>query len=80
MSPIDCLEALKQIELYLDGELHGSIRTEIEEHLGGCGPCSDHSEFQRRLKELLRARCGCDAVPPAFAERMRSLFVDPTDA
>lgn len=80
MSPVDCLEALKQIELYLDGELHGALRVEIEAHLGACGPCLDHSEFQRRLKELLRAKCGCDEVPPAFAERMRSLFTDPHGA
>lgn len=77
MSPIDCLEALKQIELYLDGELHGTLRAEIEEHLGACGPCTDHSEFQRRLKDLLRAKCGCHHVPPELAERVRSLFADP---
>jgi hypothetical protein len=37
----------------------------------------DHSEFQRRLKELLRAKCGCNDVPEGFAERMRALFAEP---
>jgi len=77
LSEINCLEALKQIELYLDGELHGVVRVQIEEHLGECGPCMDHSEFQRRLKEILRAKCGCDEVPSHLAERMRALFADP---
>ncbi|HZD17942.1 MAG TPA: zf-HC2 domain-containing protein [Actinomycetota bacterium] len=77
MSPIDCREALEQIELYLDGELEGAVRIEIEEHLGGCSPCMDHSEFQRRLKLLVRSRCGCGVVPEEVARRIRSLFTEP---
>ncbi len=76
MSPIDCQQFLEQIELYLDGELGGSLRAEIEEHLGRCGPCMDHSDFQRRLKELLRARCGCDQVPAHLLDRIRALLAE----
>ncbi|HEX6331021.1 MAG TPA: zf-HC2 domain-containing protein [Actinomycetota bacterium] len=65
---------LRQIELYLDGELVGVERVEIERHLGECSPCHGHSEFQRKLKEMLRAKCGCHEVPAEFAERIRSLF------
>jgi mycothiol system anti-sigma-R factor len=71
LSPIDCEHALRQIELYLDGELVGYERVEIERHLGECSPCSGHSEFQRRLKEMLRAKCGCDEVPAELVERIR---------
>ena len=77
MSPIDCEHVLKQIELYLDGELVGSVRLEIEQHLGGCDPCTGHAMFQRRLKEGLRSKCGCDEVPPAVFERIRSLLEQP---
>jgi len=73
LSPIDCEHALRQIELYLDGELVGFERVEIERHLGECSPCSGHSEFQRRLKEMLRAKCGCDEVPAELIERIRSM-------
>ncbi len=76
MSPIDCQQVLEQIELYLDGELVGPLRVEIEEHLGRCAPCMDHSDFQRRLKELLRSRCGCDEVPPQLLERIRTLIAE----
>jgi mycothiol system anti-sigma-R factor len=75
LSPIDCEHALRQIELYLDGELVGFERVEVERHLGECSPCSGHSEFQRRLKELLRDKCGCDEVPAQLVERIR-LIVD----
>jgi hypothetical protein len=38
----------------------------------------DHSGFRQRLKELLRSTCGCDDVPPDLAERIRTMFSDPT--
>ena len=77
MSPTDCERVLKQLELYLDGELVASLRVEIDRHLGGCDPCSGHAVFQRRLKEMLRAKCGCDHVPPQLVERLRSLLEQP---
>lgn len=74
MSPIECEHVLRQIELYLDGELVGLDRVEIERHLGECSPCHGHSEFQRRLKELLRDKCGCNEVPAELTERIRVLL------
>lgn len=72
MSPTDCEHVLRQIELYLDGELDPAIHVEVAEHLSSCHPCTDHAEFQARLKSLLRAKCGCE--PPAqLVERIRFL-------
>jgi mycothiol system anti-sigma-R factor len=71
----DCEHVLRQLELYLDGELVGVERVEIERHLGECSPCSGHSEFQRTLKEMLRAKCGCDEVPGELVERIRAALV-----
>jgi mycothiol system anti-sigma-R factor len=70
LSEIDCREALRRIELYLDGELDDTIRVDVEEHLVLCGPCTEHSDFQRALKALLRAKCGCDEIPPHLLERI----------
>lgn len=75
MSETDCEHVLRQIELYLDGELVGVERVEIERHLEGCSPCSGHSEFQLRLKQMLAAKCGCDEVPMALVERIRQVTV-----
>ena len=74
MSPTDCEHVLRQIELYLDGELVGQIRLEVERHLGDCHPCSGHADFQRHLKEMLRSKCGCDHVPEELAERIHTMF------
>ena len=79
MSGTDCEHVLRQIELFLDGELVGVERVEIERHLGECSPCNGHSEFQRRLKEMLRATCGCDDVPVELIERVRFLVLAPRD-
>ncbi len=68
---------LRQIELYLDGELLGVERVEIERHLGECSPCHGHSEFQRRLKEMVRAKCGCNDMPLELLERIRALVSSP---
>jgi len=72
LSPTDCEHVLRQIELYLDGELDPAIRVEVSSHLSTCHPCTDHAEFHKRMKELLRSKCGCE--PPAhLVERIRVL-------
>lgn len=77
MSPIDCEGVLREIELYLDGEA-GAAHAEIHQHLEICGPCLDHAEFRRRLKELLRCKCGCDDLPDSLERRIRSMFTEPS--
>lgn len=81
MSEIECREVLRRIELYLDGELEADVRVEIEEHLVLCGDCTDHSDFQRMLKGLIKAKCGCDEVPVHLLERIsRTLRSQPPTA
>ena len=72
MSPTDCEHVLRQLELYLDGELVGSLRIEVERHLGGCGDCSGHAAFQQQLKDVLRSKCGCHEIPPELIERLQA--------
>jgi hypothetical protein len=51
-----------------------SLHAEVHDHLGTCGDCADRSEFQRRLKDMLRAKCGCDEVPPALLKRVHAIL------
>jgi mycothiol system anti-sigma-R factor len=78
LSHTDCERVLREIELYLDGELGSLERTLIHEHLEACGPCMDHAEFQQHVRELLKAKCGCDQMPDELLERIRSQFGEPT--
>ena len=52
----ECEETLRQLEGFLDRELDPSLRTKIEIHLSGCGPCTDRAEFRQNLKSLVQAK------------------------
>src|SRR6266511_1427416 len=55
-------------------ELEVSLHAEVHDHLGTCSDCADRSEFQRRLKAMLRAKCGCDEVPAALLKRVHAIL------
>jgi anti-sigma factor (TIGR02949 family) len=69
---IDCEEALRWLAEYLDAELHGKSRLEMEQHLERCRSCFSRVEFEKRLKahtaELRR-----EPVPPDLERRIRAL-------
>lgn len=57
-TPITCDEALRQLYAYLDHELDSRAHKAIEHHLRVCRACFSRAEFERRLKERLRATRG----------------------
>jgi mycothiol system anti-sigma-R factor len=71
LSEISCDEVLEEIELYLDGELDQQRSLQLAAHLGSCSPCLRRAEFQRRLKEIVRAKCHTD-VPVYLSARIRA--------
>jgi mycothiol system anti-sigma-R factor len=72
--PHDCEQTLREIELYLDGELAQEISIEVSRHLSGCHPCTSHAEFRRQLKIIVSRKCCESDVPPALGEKIRSLI------
>lgn len=72
----DCNEVLKEVELFLDGELPSGEWLLIQQHIEVCVPCGERVEFRRRLKEIVAAKCGSEDVPPALLGRVRSLLED----
>ena len=70
MSGISCDEGLHEIEHYLHGELDQVRSHSLAEHLEGCGHCLERAEFQRKLKEIIRAKCRSDA-PADLVWRVR---------
>ena len=71
MSGTDCEAVLKQVELYLDGELGVAAYTELEVHLTGCGSCMTRVEFRSALRRIIRSTCGSEPVPGGLLERVR---------
>jgi mycothiol system anti-sigma-R factor len=73
LSEISCDEVLREIELYIDGELDGDRATHLADHLGECSPCMYHAAFQSRLKEIVRRKCR-SATPDHLAVRIRLMI------
>ena len=69
-----CMEALKEVERLLDGELEAELRIKVEKHLSGCSPCMDRAEFRRHLKVMIADKCSGDAPPPALLTRVRAMI------
>lgn len=73
MSEISCGEVLRDVERYLDGELEPDRAVVLAHHLRDCGPCFRRAEFQRRLKEIVRAKCRSQ-LPDHLSVRIRHLL------
>lgn len=70
-SEANCREILRQLYLYLDGEVAGGDCAVIERHLSSCSPCMQHAEFERAVKEVVRRKCGSERAPAELVDRLR---------
>jgi mycothiol system anti-sigma-R factor len=68
-SDVDCVEAVRQLYVYLDGELTEERRLEISVHLDECGPCADAAGFEAELRAVISSRCK-DRVPESLIARV----------
>jgi|GEM_PF-458345 len=68
-SDVDCMEAVRQLYVYLDGELTEERRLEIALHLDECGPCADAAGFEAELRAVISSRCK-DRVPDSLIQRV----------
>jgi mycothiol system anti-sigma-R factor len=68
---VDCGEVIRQVYLYLDGEIDDSGRAEVRDHLDECGPCLRQYGIEQEVKALVARCCGSDAAPDGLKERLR---------
>lgn len=68
-SYMDCREAVRQLYVFLDGELTEERREEISVHLDDCGPCADAAEFEAELRAVISSRCK-ERVPDTLIARV----------
>lgn len=73
MSEISCEEVLREIELYVDGELDRARSLELDEHLLGCSSCLGRADFRRRLKAVVRSKWGSQAPEELFERVAESI-------
>jgi len=77
----DCTETLRELYLYLDGELTADDRTHIEQHLNDCSPCFEAFDFEAELRAVIRRRCS-ETVPDRLRRKVADAIAaaDPASA
>ena len=73
----DCNETLRELYLYLDGQLTEQDKAHIQHHLDDCSPCLEAFDFEADLRRIVSSRCR-DRVPEELRERIRGLL-QPSD-
>ncbi len=70
--PTDCQGLQMMLHLYVDGELVGADKAELEAHLTTCPTCRATRDGLLSLKHSLRTLSGTEEMSPAAAARVRT--------
>lgn len=70
---ITCEEVIEQIFDFLDRELDHEVSGRIDAHLARCRDCFTRAEFERRLRERVRATSEAEA-PEGLQRRIRAML------
>lgn len=72
MKPLNCSEAARHLDDYLDRELGEQDLAAVEAHLAACEHCTGHFDLEREVVERIRARLRQLKAPPGLLERIMS--------
>jgi mycothiol system anti-sigma-R factor len=70
----NCTETLRELDLFLDGELSDRARATIHHHLDGCPDCLGAFDFHAELKQVVAVKCQNDEMPPDLLSRIEHCF------
>jgi anti-sigma factor RsiW len=71
---LNCDEAKKLLDAYVDGELDLSRQLEIEAHLERCAACAPQIEQIAKFKALVRLNMPVYQTPPELQSKIRATF------
>jgi anti-sigma factor (TIGR02949 family) len=77
---MECKEAGRLLEPYLDGELDRDEVRALEAHVDGCAECQAALESLGRVRHAMRADAPRYAAPASLRERIRREQVSPAQA
>jgi mycothiol system anti-sigma-R factor len=72
----ECNEALRELYVFLDGELTVERRATIRQHLDGCHDCLEAYDFEAELKMVIARKC-VDTPPDHLRERIARALGQP---
>ena len=70
----DCAETMRELDIFLDGEISVEQRDAIRAHLDGCMDCLGAFDFHAELKMVIAAKCQNDEMPPGLLNRIERCF------
>lgn len=70
----DCAETIRELDVFLDGELDDRHRDAIRHHLDGCMDCLGAYDFHAELKDVISKKCQNDEMPPDLLSRIEHCF------
>jgi anti-sigma factor (TIGR02949 family) len=71
---LDCLQTIRELDVFLDDELSDEARTAIRHHLEGCSDCLSAFDFHAELKQVVATKCQNDEMPPELLSRIERCF------
>ncbi len=69
-SPPDCGQTLRELELFLDGELPAEDHKHVLAHINECMECFHAFDFHAELKALIAEKCHREPMPDGLLERI----------
>ena len=66
----DCSEVLERVFFFIDNELPTADFSEIQHHLDECGPCLQHFDLERVVKQLVVRSCANSHAPEELRTRV----------
>lgn len=73
MQQSDCHEVIKHMARYLDRELTGQERIEVEQHLEGCGACANAFRWENSVLRLIK-NCAGEPLPEGLSTKIFDSF------
>lgn len=70
----DCTETLRELDVFLDGELPADQYDAIRHHLDGCMDCLGAFDFHAELKIVVAQKCNNDEMPPDLLSKIELCF------
>ena len=72
----DCEATLRELFVFLDGELTSEEQDDIVAHLNTCTDCQGAFEFHLELKTAVAEKCRNDDMPPSLMAKIENCFGD----
>lgn len=70
----DCAQTLRELDLFLDGELDEHEYAAIRHHLDGCMDCLGAFDFHAELKVVIAEKCHRDEMPADLLSKIEQCF------